>query len=145
MFGFTDMQGWLIFLLVGLELSFSISIVGILLRASWGQLTKFPSKPILHPHVRRNFQSFAIGFVNMGGCVHTAIDDEHLHLIPVKFMKWFGCKPVSVPWREIQNHPKPGRSRSTLRVKIGKIDVVGPRWCLGSRDVFVSNQSDRCD
>lgn len=139
------MPGWLIFLFVGLELSFSISIVGVLLRASWGQLMKFPSKPILDPHVRRNFQSFAIGVVNMGRCVHTAIDDEHLHLIPVTFMKWFGCKPVSVPWHEIQDHPKPGRSRSILRVKIGKIDVVGPRWCLGSRDVFVSNQSNRGD
>ena len=135
------MPVWVIFLLVGLELSFTITIVGALLRASWGQLMKFPSKPLLDPNVRRNFQSFAIGFVNLGGCVHTVIDDDHLHLIPVTFMKWFGCKPVSIPWSEIQDHPKPGRSRYTLRVRIGKTEIVGPRWCLGNRDILAPTQA----
>jgi hypothetical protein len=134
------MPGWVIFLVIGLELSFTIAIVGVLLRSSWGQLMKYPSKPILDPHVRRNFQSFAIGFVNLGFCVHTVIDDDHLHLIPVMFMKWFGCKPVSIPWSEIQDHPKPGRSRYTIRVKIGKTDIMGPRWCLGNRDILAPTQ-----
>ena len=114
-------------------------IVGALCRAGWWPVQKqFPAKPILPEHVRRNFQSFSFGVFGFGRSVHAIVDDDHLHFIPIKLMRWLGCQMVSVPWDDVQDHPQPGKSNYTVRVKIGNQTIVGPRWCLDCRTTLRS-------
>ena len=81
--------------------------------------------------VRKNFQTFAIGPVNLGFCVHVAVDEQFLHLLPSRFLKLCGAKPMSVPWEAITMKKK---GKRTSIVMIGRQAVIGPTWCLGIAD-----------
>lgn len=77
--------------------------------------------------VRRNFQSFRLATANFGYCVHVAVDEKRLHLLPALFLRWFGARPMSIPWEQV-NLKRRGRRWSS--VKIGDRGVHGPAWCL---------------
>lgn len=128
------MNIWILIGIVLLDGILVVTLVGGVSRVCWGPFLKaFPAKPILTENVRRNFQSYSIGLCNLGGCIHTVVDDDHLHLIPVGVLQWCGCLPVSVPWDQVLDHPQPGRSRRMVRVKIANQVVSGPQWALDCR------------
>jgi hypothetical protein len=131
------MNVWLVLGVVLFDVILMATLVGTLSRVCWGTfLMAFPPKPILQDHLRRNYQSYSIGIFNLGWCIHTVIDDEHLHLIPIRLLQWFGCSKVSVPWDQVHEHPSPGKSKSMVRVKIANQVVYGPRWALDCRTEF---------
>ncbi len=92
--------------------------------------------PALKPHppvepevdaVRRDFQSFSLGLVNMGWSVHVAADAHHLHLTPIKPMRLLGARSASIPWSAMR---PVGGSRSTVVTLDGRQRLIGPRWCM---------------
>ena len=88
---------------------------------------KFPFTPPLPGAVRREFQSFHIDMFGVGWGYHVEVDEDHLHLFPAKMERWLGITPASIPWSAI----KPiSTGRWRCKVKIGKWDVSGPKWCL---------------
>ena len=76
--------------------------------------------------VRRNFQSFSLGLLNLGLSIHVAADDEHLHLTPARLIRWMGAIPASIPWNAMQ----PMAGRKGTAVKLGPHTMIGPRWCM---------------
>lgn len=81
--------------------------------------------------VRRGFQSFKVGIMNLGLCIHAAADASHLHLDPAWVPRKMGMKPMSIPWERIELKKVRG---SYAKAKIGRHVVVGPRWCLELAD-----------
>ena len=73
--------------------------------------------------VRRSFQSFSVGYVNMGLSINVAADDEFLHLTPLKIWQALGARPTSLPWSTLK---KSGQRTAIL----GKTRIVGPQWCV---------------
>jgi hypothetical protein len=107
-------------------------VVRTLIRAAWDSLAdRFPPRSVAADAIRRNFQTFAIDWVNLGHCVHAAADRAHLHLLPARFLRWFGCRPISIPWGEVAIQK---RRRSVVTAKIGGATVKGPAWCLSLAD-----------
>ena len=127
-------NGWTVVGIILADVIVASTLVGSMTRVCWGTFLKaFPPKPILDEHVRRNFQSYSIGIFNLGGCIHTIVDDDHLHLIPIRLLRWFGSTRVSIPWNEVKEHPRPGKWKRTVQVKIANQNVTGPRWALDCR------------
>lgn len=89
-----------------------------------------PATPPLEGAVRREFQSFKMGLFNMGWCVHVAVDEQRLHLFPVKLMRLGGAKAASVPWEQVRLADKQPWSKSWVDVTIGHTDLRGPAWAL---------------
>jgi hypothetical protein len=79
--------------------------------------------------VRRDFQSYRFGIVNLGLSVHTTVDEAFLHLEPVRPLRLLGIRPISVPWDRVE--PVRWRGRRHAEVRIGSQRVLGPRWALG--------------
>lgn len=97
--------------------------------SAWAPIAKYAPVEPAPDAVRRNFQSFKLGLLNMGWSVHVAVDEEHLHLFPALVMRLWGMNAASVPWGEIRDRgPALFRQR---KVRIGTAEVVGPAWCLG--------------
>jgi hypothetical protein len=104
-------------------------IVPALVRGSWGTLERrFPPRAPAPDAVRREFQSFSFGMLNLGSSVHVAVDGECLHLFPAWLARRLGCGPMSVPWEAIRPLG-PGAFR-TSKAMIGATRVTGPAWCL---------------
>lgn len=78
--------------------------------------------------VRKEFQSFKIGMMNMGYSIHVTVDASYLHLDPSLTARWVGMPRMSIPWSEVRLVRR-GRYGGT-QVKIGRQTVYGPRWCL---------------
>jgi len=89
---------------------------------------RFPAVEAAPDAVRRNFQSFKIGLLNLGWSLHVAVDDEHLHLYPALLPRLWGVTPVSVPWPEITD--KGAALFGQRRVRIRATELIGPAWCL---------------
>jgi len=79
--------------------------------------------------VRRDFQSFKMGLVNLGLSVHVAVDESHLHLFPAAIIRWAGAGPISAEWSAVEDI---GASwlKGWHRVRIEGVLVNGPAWCL---------------
>lgn len=104
-------------------------ILRVVIGSAWNPLaSRYPAVEPAPDAVRKNFQSFKIGMVNMGMSVHVAVDDHDLHMFPARLLRWCGAKPISIPWNEVEL-VKPGKR--WVRAKIGGQDVLGPAWCLG--------------
>ena len=103
-------------------------IIWAAMRMGWRPLLdKFPAQTPASDAVARRFQSFRLGFMNLGFSIHVAVDERWLHLTPAAFLAWGGGAPVSIPWDSISIVK---RSRSRATAKIGKRTLVGPAWCL---------------
>lgn len=85
----------------------------------------FPVQEPAPDAVRRSFQSFGIGIVNMGLSIHVAVDAEYLHLTPLAIWRALGATPVSIPWSAME---PVGRSGRVVRVAGHRLD--GPKWCM---------------
>ncbi len=78
--------------------------------------------------VRKEFQSFKIGIINLGYSIHVAVDASYLHLYPSLTARWIGMAPMSIPWEEIR--VKRVTRLSGVSTMIGKHSVSGPKWCM---------------
>lgn len=78
--------------------------------------------------VRRSFQSFRVGIVNLGLSVHVAADSSHLHLYPSRTARWVGMVPMSIPWEGIR--VKASSRLMGTSAMISTQHVQGPRWCM---------------
>lgn len=89
----------------------------------------FPPQEPAADAVRRRFQSFQIGLVGCTWSIHVAADDRFLHLRPARIVRWFGVRPLSIPWDEIKVRGKGffGFVRTTVR----GVKIEGPAWCMG--------------
>jgi hypothetical protein len=105
----------------------------------------FPQQPALEGTPRRNFQSVSIGFINLGGSVHIAIDGNCLHLFPTWLARRLGMKPASIPHACIEV-PASDLARAKTRAsgltlanlrppsptRKGTIDVRLPAWAIAA-------------
>ncbi|MBM4113302.1 MAG: hypothetical protein FJ253_07995 [Phycisphaerae bacterium] len=80
--------------------------------------------------VRRRYQSFSIGIVNMGFSIHVAVDDEFLHLEPLWPWQVLGAMPVSIPWSALSPAPRDAINLFGRAVRVNGHTLVGPKWCL---------------
>ncbi len=120
---------WIIVGLVVAELLIAPLLVRAVVGGVWGPLAgAYPARPPGEDSVRKDFQSYRLGIVNLGYSVHTTVDAEFLHLEPVRLLRLMGIRPLSVPWEDVT----PIRSRGTryADVKIGAQRLTGPRWAL---------------
>lgn len=121
---------WVILAVVGFDLLILPLIIYALVRGSWSPLVeRYPAAPIGEDAVRRNFQSYKIGLLNLGLCVHTAVDEGFLHLRPAMFGRVIGMRDTSVPWEAVE--PVRRRGKRYAEVKIAGETVMGPAWALG--------------
>ena len=67
--------------------------------------------------------------MNFTFCMHVAADETHLHLTPVRVLRWVGAGPISVPWDAITVQ-KTSRSGKWPTASFGPLCVMGPSWCL---------------
>lgn len=121
-----------IILFVSVFVVMDLTIIGAVIYAASGEIRefaiKFPAKEPRPDAVRREFQSFKIGIVGLGGCIHVAVDEDFLHLSPAWFARAIvRMKPVSIPWDKIESKgPRFGR----FRVQVENTTIVGPTWCF---------------
>lgn len=128
------MTGWQVGLFVSGFLLIDAIVVFTIVRAAAFGWNRFavdhpPTEP-LEPSETRRFQSFSIGMINLGFCVHVTVDEQRLHLTPILPMRWAGLRPASMPWEAIDLRPPGWRKRwRTARLGPG-LDLHGPAWCL---------------
>lgn len=104
-------------------------VVPAMVRRSWGRWHEpFPPVAPAPGAVRRGFQSFSVGLLNLGCGVHVAVDDGYLHLTPGLLAAPFGARPVSIPWDQVE--VRGSFPIGQRRARIGGVPVVGPAWCL---------------
>ena len=110
-------------------------IVGSMIRRAWSAIASpFPEQSIGINAFRKNFQTIAIGSINLGFSVHLVADDNYLHWIPTRLLKIFGCRTMSIPWSSIHLAPKqPIFQKRIAKICLSttKAQVIAiPRWCL---------------
>ncbi len=119
-----------IIVIVGAVTVLDIVVIGTIVRWGWGPLPReFPAKEPRHDAVWRRYQSFRLGLLNFGFCIGVAVDEQHLHMVPIKPLRAFGAAPASIPWHSItiQKHTPGGR---WITVRVGTHTLKGPAWCL---------------
>jgi hypothetical protein len=127
------MTGGQIALLVGFLLLIDLMVVGAIFyavsQAVRDLASKFPPAEPRPEAVRRRYQSFKVGLVNLGWCIHVAVDERSLHLTPARVARWFGMRAMTVPWESIEYLGKAAIG-SSVRVRIAGEEIHGPAWCL---------------
>lgn len=119
---------WVVLGIIGFTVVLDFLLVRTLVRAGWDTLAeKFPAQPVHPDAVRRDFQSFGFDMYNFGLCVHAAADSSFLHLLPTAFLRWLGCRAMSIPWERIELESS---SRRWAKAQIAGARVKGPAWCL---------------
>ena len=122
---------WLVIAFIPVEIAIGFTVVSLLLNNAWMPIQRaFPEQPALQPNYRRNFQSLSFGLINAGFCYHVILDDNCLHLIPVRPLRWVGQRAASIPWNAIEFHKKQPFGKRFARVVIAKQEVVAPAWCF---------------
>jgi len=103
-----------------------IGITGSALRGLWNPLAKaFPAREPAPDAVSKSFQSFSYGIVNLGFSIHVSADSDALHLTPIRFLRWFGAKPASIPWDSMDTDVK-----SPRKIRVNGQVLQGPKWCM---------------
>jgi len=114
-------------LLIILSVCGSFGLAALVMCGMWNPVMRqWPPREPAPDAVRRNFQSFSLGLINLGLSVHVAADDHFLHLQPASLIRLMGAVSTSIPWTAME--PMAGR-RGTA-VKLGAHTFVGPRWCM---------------
>ena len=90
----------------------------------------------------RRFQSFRLGVLHLGFCIHVAADEGHLHLQPAALLRFFEAPTASIPWSsiEIQKRSRTGKS---ITARINERTLLGPAWCLGLAEPTASETTGR--
>lgn len=127
------MQPWLVvLLLVGIMLPIEIAVVYALLREPVQDVfnrlhAKFPPQQIGAGAIRRNFQSTKKDIVNLGFCVHFAVDDRFVHMMPAAVLRWAGAKACSVPVALVSAKQS---DMSYAEIVFDDVTLVGPTWVV---------------
>ncbi len=120
----------LVIAIVGLLTAVDAVIIWSIVRFGWGSLPRaFPAHDPLADAVSRKHQSFRINLLNFGFCINVAIDERHLHLMPIKLLRVLGAKGSSIPWDSIRIEKRSIGGR-WLTAKAGSHTIKGPAWCL---------------
>lgn len=107
-----------------------IGIIAVFLKMNWAQIANaHPQQTPAFDAILKKYQSFKIDMLNLRFCIHTSVDEQYLHLIPIKFLQVLGAKPVSIAWNFITDI-KPTVFGKSLTASIGKHKITGPSWCL---------------
>ncbi len=125
------MNWWpiVITLIVVFAVAEPVVILWAIMKFGWGPLANdFPHQPVDGQAVRKRFQSFRLGMLNLGFSIHVAVDERHLHLEPAAWMRKLGARPVSIPWERIEV-VKRGKG-AWMTARIGPYTLAGPAWCL---------------
>jgi hypothetical protein len=108
-----------------------IALAGIIviLRAAfqllWNRmLLNYPPHEIPAHATSKRFQSFSLGWVNMGLSINAAVDDTYLHIEPIFPWRLLGAASASIPFDAMTPIGK-GRT-----VRVETWTMSGPRWCL---------------
>ncbi|MEE8130717.1 MAG: hypothetical protein V3T48_10530 [Vicinamibacterales bacterium] len=103
---------------------------------------RFPPRRKDPDAVERRFQSFRLGFLSFGFCIHVAADQGHLHLQPAAILRFFGAPTASIPWSsiQIQKHSRTGKS---ITARINERTLLGPAWCLGLAEPTATGTTGR--
>ena len=124
------------------DLLFAWFLIWAIMRAGWRPMTiQYPAGDPAPDAVRRNFQSFRFGIMNLGFSVHVAVDEDHLHLMPARILRWCGAGPISIPWSAIQPG-KPVMGGKWMTASIDEKAVAGPAWCLALAGPGASGDND---
>ncbi|MEE8155745.1 MAG: hypothetical protein V3T53_12400 [Phycisphaerales bacterium] len=125
---------WIIVLFVIIDILVAFSLIAASLKLLWNPLhLAYPPRTPADDAVRKQLQSFRIGLLNLSYCIHTAVDEDYLHLTPATLVGWLGAKPTSIPWDAIEVLKRSRFGQSTI-VRVGKRRLAGPAWCLGLAD-----------
>jgi hypothetical protein len=92
----------------------------------------YPNRPVMTTSLRKDFQSMRSGMFNFGLCVHIAVDEQHLHLLPALLPRLYGAKATSVPWEHISVKE---RKKRTALVRMGPIEFEIPAWVMEAGSV----------
>ncbi len=124
------MTGTIIIVIVAAVTVLDIVVIGTIVRWGWGPLPReFPAKEPRHDAVWRRYQSFRLGLLNFGFCIHVAVDERHLHMVPIKPLRACGGRPTSIPWDAIRIEKRSARGK-WITTRVGKHTLTGPSWCL---------------
>ena len=120
----------IVLLVMGIDLIVVPVILRALVAASWDDLARaFPGQGPGPGAVRHDFQSIAIGVMSFGVCVHIAVDERALHLLPARVLRWVGAKPITIPWENIAvPERRPGAAR--LKARVDGKSLLAPAWAL---------------
>ena len=128
------MSWQLIIAVVALLTAMDVVIIWSIVRFGWGSLPRaFPARDPLADAVSRRHQSFRVNLLNFGFCINVAVDEQHLHLTPIKPLRLLGAKGSSIPWESIRIKKRSPRGR-WLTAKAGSHTIKGPAWCLELAD-----------
>ena len=87
-------------------------------------LSNYPPCEVPASATCRSFQSFSIGWVNMGLSINAAVDDTYLHIEPILPWRILGAASASIPFDAMT---PVGKGRT---VRIDSWTMSGPKWCL---------------
>ncbi len=105
------------------------SIVAIV-KLGWGPLPRdFPATDPGDDAVWRRYQSFRLGFMNLGCCIHVAADEQYLHMVPLKPFRALGGRPASIPWDAIRIEKRSPNGK-WITARVGRHTLRGPSWCM---------------
>ncbi len=106
-------------------------LVGAFVDGNWNPIAeKYPPVPCKADAVQRRFQSFAVGSLSLGFCIHVAADEACLHLYPCWFARRVRARPASIPWNKIELSRALGKYATARLTELPSINLRGPRWCL---------------
>jgi hypothetical protein len=93
----------------------------------------FPPRAMLEAAVEKRFQSMSSGMVNMGGCMHIAVDAEHVHVAPAWAVRRLGGRAFSVPLAEVSVNDRAKLARAKwgwwpVAGRFGTVEVSAPAW-----------------
>ncbi len=107
-----------------------LMVVVAIIHWGWGPLSReFPATAPGDDAVWRRYQSFRLGLLNLGYCIHVAADDQYLHLVPIKPLRACGGRPASIPWDAIRIESRSDRGK-WITARVGTHTLRGPSWCL---------------
>lgn len=120
-------------------IAFDVVVIAVIIRAAaqaaWNPIARDypPVEPGPDARARR-FQSFSLGMLNLGFCIHAAADADYLHLTPIAPLRRLGMRPLSLPRRVIHT-VKPGALPHRRRIALGRgREIAGPAWCIDPAD-----------
>ncbi len=120
-------------LVIGIVVSLTLLEIATfvtVIKLGWGPLPRdFPATEPGDDAVWRRYQSFRLGLLSLGYCIHVAADERYLHLVPIKPLRACGGKPASIPWDAIRIESRSGRGK-WITVRVGTHTLRGPSWCL---------------
>lgn len=122
----------IIVVIVGSDIMVFAAVRSIIFQMFRKWQEKYPPVEPLPGAVTKRFQSFSFGLMNAGMSMHVTADESYLHLEPVRFVRWFGMMPLSIPWEAFGKVTKRGKMFTT--VMLDKTALVGPNWCMSLLD-----------